>query len=222
MWTITASFSFIFVSHARQEELISGRRALCTSSIRTKLIPLISFCATSSIIEVTHTVLHKNEVGILVRTLLCLTLLNSFVQEIDSLVVFFFELCFDALILYILETIHLGITTLNWILVNWRHRQLVRQECVTSIAYSIHVTHLLFHGIVYFLGLLSLFGKLYVILVKDYFLNVVSWHLSHEKALCVTFFITLDYFILETQKLENLLKHGRSYRTLDAERFRHL
>ena len=222
LWTIATSFSFIFGSHARQEELISRWRALCISSIRPKLIPLVSFCATSIVINVTHTVLHKNEVGILVRTLLCLAFLNSFMQEIDSLVVFFFELCFDALILYILETIHLGISTLSWILVNRRHRQLIGQECVTSITYSIHVAHLHFHGVVYFLGLLSLFGKLYVILVKDYFLNIVSWHLSHEKALCVAFFITLDYFIFETQKLENLLEHGRSYRSLDAKRFRHL
>ena len=222
LWTIPTSFSFIFGGHARQEELIVGRLALCTSSICPKLIPLISFCAISGVIEVTHTVLHKNEVGILVWTLLCLTFFNSLMQEINSLVVLFFKLCFDALILYILETIHLGISTLSWILVNWRHRQLIRQEWVTSITYGIHVTHLLFHGIIYFLSLLSLFGKLYVILVKDYFLNIVSWHLSHEKALSISFFITLDYFILETQKLENLLEHGRSYRSLNVERFWHL
>ena len=44
----------------------------------------------SGVIEVTHTVLHKNEVGILVWTLLCLTFFNSLMQEINSLVVLFF------------------------------------------------------------------------------------------------------------------------------------
>ena len=126
-----------------------------------------------------------------------LTFLNPLVQEVHSFVIFFFELGLNALILYILETVHLGVSTLCWILVDRRHRQLIWQERITAITYSVHVTHLLLHGIIHLLSLLSLFGKLDVVLVKNNLLNIMCWHLSHKQALSIAFFISLDYFIFE-------------------------
>ena len=65
------------------------------------------------VVDVLDAVLHQHQMCILVWSLLRLPLLNPFVQEVYSLLILFFQLCFDAFILYILQSIHLELIT--WI-----------------------------------------------------------------------------------------------------------
>ena len=48
--------------------------------------------------------------SVLVRPLLCLPHLDSLVKEIDSFIILFFELCFQAFILNNLQLIHLELS----------------------------------------------------------------------------------------------------------------
>ena len=64
------------------------------------------------------------------------------------------------------------------------------------------------------MGHLSLLSELDVVLIKDNFLNVMSWHLSHKKTLHIAFFEPLHDLILKTKELQYLLKHGGRHRSL--------
>lgn len=55
---------------------------------------------------------------------------------------------------------------------------------------------------------LSLLSELDVVLVENYFLDVMSWHLSHEKGLHVALLEALENLIFETKELKDLLEHG--------------
>lgn len=52
-----------------------------------------------------------------------------------------------------------------------------------------------------------------VTFIKNNLLNIMCWHLPHKKTLCISIFIPLNYLIFETNKLQNLRKHTRLYRT---------
>lgn len=58
-----------------------------------------------------------------------------------------------------------------------------------------------------FLSCLPHFSKLNVVFIKNYLLDIMCWHLSHKQTLSVSIFISLNYFIFETQKLKYLWKH---------------
>ena len=155
--------------------------------------------------------------SILVWTLLRLLVLDSLMQKVNSFFIFFFQLSLDTFILNVLESIHL-ICKLVWIWTNLWHTELGQWiESLSRLHTWIVVSSSWCKSISFpfccFLGSLSLFSELYVVLIKDYFLDVISWYLLHEKALRVAFFIPLDNFIFETQILKNLLKHGGSYRS---------
>ena len=69
---------------------------------------------------------------------------------------------------------------------------------------------------------LPLPGKLDIVFIEDYFLDVVGGHLTHEKRLRISFFITLHYFVLEAKKLQDLLKHSRRDSTFLGHALWHL
>ena len=155
--------------------------------------------------------------SILVWTLLRLLIFNSLMWKVFSFFIFFFQLSLDAFILNVLKSVHL-ISKLVWIWTNLWHAELgqwIESLCRlhTWIIVSSGWRKSISFSFCDFLSSLSLFGEFDVVLIKDYFLNVISWYLLHEEALRVTFFIPLDNFIFETQILENLLEHGGSYRS---------
>ena len=118
--------------------------------------------------------------SILIRSLLSLPLLDPSVQEVNSFLVLLLELCFDALILDVLESVHLEL----------------RHGCLLGLV--VGVTCRILESV---LGHLPLLGELYVVLVKDYLLNIMGWHLSHEERLHVALFETLEYLIFKAQEL---------------------
>ena len=61
----------------------------------------------SHIIDLCDAVHHKHQMSILVRSLLALLLLDPLMQKVDPLVILFFQLSLDALILHILQPVHL-------------------------------------------------------------------------------------------------------------------
>ena len=66
-----------------------------------------SLCSLCILIDISNTVLHEYQMCILVWSLLSLSLLYSPVQEVDSLVILFFKFGLDALVLNILQLIHM-------------------------------------------------------------------------------------------------------------------
>ena len=62
------------------------------------------------IINIRNTILHQNKMGILVWTLLSLSLFNFPVKTIDSFFVLVFQLGLNTFILYILEPVHLKLS----------------------------------------------------------------------------------------------------------------
>ena len=123
---------------------------------------------------------------ILVRALLRLSLLDPSVEEVDSFVVLLLQLSFDTFVLDVLEAIHLPLTLL-----------LGRLGFETGAC--------VLHRLV--LTVMPLLNKLEIVLVKNNLLNIVVGHLAHEQALSVSFFIALDYFILEAQESKYLIEH---------------
>ena len=123
--------------------------------------------------------------SILIRSLLRLPLLDPPVQIVDPLIVLLLELSLDALILNILEAVHLESSHIGVILVPRGVRQ-------TS----------------------SVPRELDVVLVEDNLLDIVSRHLPHEQALSVSFFVPLKDLVLKAQELEDLLEHIRGHRAL--------
>jgi len=133
--------------------------------------------------------------SILIRTLLSLSFFNSIVQKLNSFLIFFFKFSFDAFILNILKSIHLEIILLllyfsiNRVISSNRLVHSVR--CVTSCV----LNHLIF------LSFLSHLSEFYVTFIKNYFLNIVCRHLSHEKTLSISIFVALNDFIFKTDEL---------------------
>lgn len=133
--------------------------------------------------------------GILIRSLLSLSFFNSIVQKLNSFLIFFFKFSFDALILNILKSIHLEIILrlLNFSI-----------NCVISsnrLVHSVrHITSCVLNHLV-FLSFLSHLSEFYVTFIENYFLNIMRRHLSHEKTLSISIFVTLNDFIFETDEL---------------------
>lgn len=96
---------------------------------------------------------------ILVWPLLSLPLFYPLMQEVHPFLVLLLQLGLDALILDVLEPIHLELG----------HRGVLLRVVVTGGA-----------RVSLRLGQLPLSGELDVVFVKDYLLDVVSWHLAHE------------------------------------------
>ena len=57
------------------------------------------------------------------------------------------------------------------------------------------------------MAVLPLLYKLEVVLIEDNLLNVMVRHLTHEQALGVALFVSLDDLIFETQELQDLIEH---------------
>ena len=69
------------------------------------------------------------------------------------------------------------------------------------------------------LSTLAILGELNVVLIKDNFLNIMIWTVSHEQCLLGAILISLQYLILVAKELKNLLEHSWSYRSSDCMRF---
>ena len=50
----------------------------------------------------------------------------------------------------------------------------------------------------------------------------MCWHLPHEEALRVAFFVALYDLVFEAKKLEDLLEHGGRHGPFHTKRLRHL
>ena len=61
------------------------------------------------VIDILNIVLHQHQVRILIWSLLGLPFLDSLVEEVYSLLIFLFELCFYTFILNILKPVHLEV-----------------------------------------------------------------------------------------------------------------
>ena len=131
--------------------------------------------------------------SILIWSLLSLPLLDPPVQVVDPLVILLLQLGLDALILHILEAVHLESSHVGVILV----ARGVRQPS-------------------------SVPRELDVILVEDHLLDIMSRHLPHEKALGVSFFVPLEDLVFEAEELQDLLEHIGGYRALLLEGLGHL
>ena len=129
--------------------------------------------------------------GILVGSLLGLSFLNSSLQEVDSLFIFFFELSLDALVLDVLQSVHLRRIS-HCILRCQRLRLSI--DIPSGVQYSL-------------CSFLSVLYKLQIVFVENNFLNILRWHLSHKEALLIPFFVALHYLILKAQELQDLIEH---------------
>jgi len=61
--------------------------------------------------------------------------------------------------------------------------------------------------LVVFLCSLSHLSEFDVTFIENDLLDIVCWHLPHKQTLCVSIFISLNYLIFETYKLQNLREH---------------
>ena len=73
-----------------------------------------------------------------------------------------------------------------------------------------------------FLSCLSHFCEFDVVFIENYLLYIMRWHLPHEQALGIAILVALDYFIFETQELQNLRKHAWRDRSFLVETLWHL
>ena len=137
--------------------------------------------------------------SILIWSLLCLSFFNSVIKKFDPFFIFFFQFGFNAFILNILQSIHLKTVLLGL------HFSIVFTNCL--ILNGLRIPSSVLNGLI-FLSFLSHLGEFDVAFVKNYLLNIVSWHLSHEKTLSISILISLNNFIFKTDKLQNLRKHA--------------
>lgn len=167
-----------------------------------------------SIVDISNIVLHQDQMCILVRTLLRLSLFNSVIQKLHSFFIFFFQFGFNAFVLNILKSVHLEIILLlldfSFVGVLTTNRWLI-----------LHAWHIPSCILNWFLSFLSHLCKFDVTFIENYFLNIVSWHLSHEKALGISIFIALNNFIFEADKLKNLREHAGFHRSFLLKTFWH-
>ena len=181
----------IFLIKWRQRKPIL-RRLIIHLTLRSKLPP----CHILRIIYITNIILHQHQMCILIRSLLRLSLFNSVIQKLNSFFILFFEFGFDAFILDVLESVHLEIvlllldlsTVVGVVLADW------------WLLNALEVSGCVLNCLI-FLGFLSHLSKFDVTFIENDFLNVVCWHLSHEKALSISVFVTLNNFIFKANKL---------------------
>jgi hypothetical protein len=154
---------------------------------------IISNWRFGSLSDVTDAVELQDEMSILVGSLLGLPFFDSSLQEVDSLFVFFLKLSLDALVLDVLQSVHLRRIS-HGILRCQRLRLIVD---IPS-------------GVQYALGrFLSVLYELEVVLVENNFLDILRRHLPHKEALLIPFFVTLHDFVFEAQELQDLIEHVR-------------
>jgi hypothetical protein len=84
--------------HAREEPIVGGSGGMGSDSAL--------FVKEVGGVEIVEPSLHEDELGISVGSIMGLSAFNSFVEEANSLVVFFLQLGLDALVLHVLKTIH--------------------------------------------------------------------------------------------------------------------
>ena len=91
--------------------LVSRRRLLFADPWQIKvllwgLVASLPLCLLL-LLGLTHAILHQDQMSILVWTLLGLSLFDSAMEEVHSLFVLLLQLCFNALVLDVLEPVHL-------------------------------------------------------------------------------------------------------------------
>ena len=125
-------------------------------------------------------------------------------EQFDPLIVLIFHLCLHALILDVLQSVHL---------------------ILVGIWLSSHVPRRLIQLFGYhfvLLGLLASRDELHVGLVEDHFLDVTGVGLTHEEVLRGAFFIVLDNFVPKAQELQYLVEHVGLHRPFLIESLWHL
>jgi hypothetical protein len=130
--------------------------------------------------NVRNAILHEDQVSILVGSLLLLPLLDFLVQKVDPFVVLFPHFILDALVLHILEPIHL-------VLVVRRLSSKITRCLIDLFSYQF-----------IFLSLLPCRYKFQVCFVEDHSLNVAIVGLSDEQTLGIAIFVILNDFIPKT------------------------
>jgi len=178
----------------RQRKAIFRRRIICLR-LWANFISSLILC----VVNITNIILHQNQMSILIWSLLCLPFFNSVIEKFNPFFVFFLKLSFNAFILNILQPIHLK--TVLLIL----HFSIIFSNCLILNSWSI--TSSVLNSLI-FLSFLTHLRKFDVAFIENYLLNIVSWHLSHEKTLCISILIPLNNFIFKTDKLQNLRKHA--------------
>ena len=133
------------------------------------------------IIDVHYAVLHEHKMSILIRSLLRLSLFNSFIQEINSLLILLLQFCLDAFILHVLQPVHLEVVVAFLDL----RRKLIRVVLVLTAVQHLGLVVVAYcvleaGVVVAFLCCLSHLGELDVVFIKNYLLNIMRRHLSHE------------------------------------------
>jgi len=138
------------------------------------------------LVQLTNVVELQYHVSVLVRTLSGLPSFNPLVEEVDALVVFFLEIGLDAFVLNVLEPIH-GLLVCHFFVV----KPVIDIAC--CVEYAV-------------LSWFSVLDKLHVVLIKDYFLDIMLGLWTHEQGVRVAFFVALHNFIFEAKELEDLIE----------------
>ena len=133
------------------------------------------------VIDIHNAVLHKHKMSILIWSLLRLSFFNSFIQEINSFFILFFQFGFDAFVLDILESIHLEIV----VSVFYLRSELVRVVLILAAVEHLGlvvISYCMLEAVVVcaLLCCLPHFGELDVVFIENDLLNIVGWHLSHK------------------------------------------
>jgi hypothetical protein len=117
--------------------------------------------------------------------------------------------------LYVLETVHLEVVLLCLLLLC-----LVWITNRRLILHARHVSSCILDLLV-FLSFLSHLSEFNVTFIENNFLNVVSWHLSHEKTLGISIFISLNDLIFKTDELKDLREHAGFHTSFLLKTFWH-
>ena len=182
--TCIPSFLTLTSIHTWEREFISsvGRSISSSSGLGFGILFLLNLA------YVIDTILHQDEVSILIWSLMRLLFLNSFVQKVNSFVILFLQLCLNALILYILKSVHL-ISHVLWIKSHlWHLNSRLGSDPTVGNSTRIVIAGCTRESIslcliLCILSSLALFCKFDVIFVKNDFLNVIGWNLLHEETL---------------------------------------
>ena len=180
-----------FLIELWQREIILWR-LIISLRLRSKFTP----GHTLNTIYISDIILHQYQMRILIRSLLCLSLFDSIIQKLNSFFVFFFKFGFDALILNILKPVHLEaiLLLLSLAFGGFTSNGLILLHSSWNVPCGVL-------NCLIFLGFLSHLSEFNVTFIENYFLNIVCRHLSHEKALGISIFVTLNNFIFKTDKL---------------------
>lgn len=161
--------------------------------------------------------------SILIGSLLRLPHLYPLVQEVDSLIVLFFELCLEALVLHVLEATHLELIVGD--ATGSRRRQPTPVKIIAlsvSNRVDVETAVVKLFLLLLLLGTLTVLRELDVVLVEDDLLDIVRRRLPHEQRVLRAFLVTLQDLVLVAEELQDLLEHGRRDRALHRQRARHL